>query len=192
MGYQIIKKIDFSETQKKPISILKGAILENSNGEQFIQLKLRNTGNDILSKASVKIICYKQDHTVLGSQLYTYNKIFVRSGETFGTNVPIPLQFNGTDTFTIEFSNEYEKLQVNTNKIKNAKINIPIILCNTITCILFLSGIILSILLLSGVFGITGQLSYIVLTSILVIKRNSVFIWYQIFYVKLVSFFRNI
>ncbi len=119
MGYQVVKKIAFDEKQTKPVSILKGAILENDNGNHFIQLKLCNTSNDILSKASVLITCFNQDHAILGTQAYTYDKIFVKSGDTFGTDVPIPLEFCDTDTFTVEFTNEIDKLQVSTRQTKH-------------------------------------------------------------------------
>lgn len=189
MGYQVIKKIDFNETYTQPFRVLKGAILKKDNGEQFIQLKLCNTGNDILSKASVRILCYDQDQVDLGVQSYTYDKIFIRSGETFGTDVPIPLQFIGTDTFSVELNNDYEKLQVSTNKIKKPKIDIPIILCNIIFSLLILIGFMLSLFLLAGGLGIIGVL---ILFIALIIKGDTIFIWCQIFYTKLLAFFRHI
>lgn len=125
MSYQVKKTITFDKNNAKPVSILKGAILEKDNGGRVIQLKLCNTGKGILNKVSVKIICFNQDKQVLGTQKYEYEKIFVKSGEIFGTDIAIPLKYNDTDTFSVEFANDYKELQVTNSKIgiKNDKKN---------------------------------------------------------------------
>lgn len=193
MGYQIIKKIDFNQTRTKPVGILKGAILEKENGERFIQLKLCNTGNDILSKASVEITCYEQDHTVIGTQTYTYNKIFIRSGDIFGTDVAIPLEFCNADTFSVEFNNDCERLQVSTSKIKKPYWNVVDVIITMLSTISAIIGIILLIIIFSGLLNRPIYFIPIcILIGILVVKKDTILIKYQLFWLKLNNFFENL
>ena len=151
MSYRVKKTIEFDENSAKPVSILRGAILEKDNGEQVIQLKLCNTGEDILNKVAVKIICLSQDKQVLGTQKYEYQKIFVKLGEIFGTDIPIPMEYNDTDTFSVEFDNN-ERLQVKSCKRKREKVDFPTALFNLFSGMVFCINILLVFFLVWCIF----------------------------------------
>lgn len=193
MGYQVKKIIEFDPIYKKTVSILKGAILEKDNGEQVLQLKLYNSGDDILNKVTAKIICYGLDKNVLGVQTYTYENLFVKSGETFGTDVPIPLLYDGTETISVEILNNYEKLQVYSSKFENSGPNISSMICNIVVSIASIVGMLIAFILTVGAFnaGVKGQLLWLTLVGILVIKRTTILIKFQIIYMKLTEFFGN-
>lgn len=145
MSYQVKKTIEFNNSYEKPVNILKGAILEKDDGGRVIQLKLCNTGNDILNKVSVNIICLSEDEQVLGTQKYEYQKIFIKPGEVFGTDIAIPLQYNDTNIFSVEFDSN-ESLQIKNFKRKKEKSDIPTIFFN------FISGLIFFISMLFALF----------------------------------------
>lgn len=145
MSYQVKKTITFNKNNAQPVNVLKGAILEKDDGEQVIQLKLCNTGKEILSKVPVKITCYGQDKQVLGVQKYEYQKIFVKPGEKFGTNIAIPLQYNATDVFSVEFSDNCESLQVNSSKLKSGENDILSMFYNVFLGIVFCIGLLLTL-----------------------------------------------
>lgn len=168
-------------------------ILEKDNGEQVLQLKLYNSGDDILNKVTAKIICYGLDKNVLGVQTYTYENLFVKSGETFGTDVPIPLLYDGTETISVEILNNYEKLQVYSSKFENLGPNISSMICNIVVSIASIVGMLIAFILTVGAFnaGVKGQLLWLTLVGILVIKRTTILIKFQIIYMKLTEFFGN-
>lgn len=143
MGYQVRKIIEFDQKDKKPICILRGAILEKDDGKQMIQLKLCNLGKTILTKATVKITCLGRNENILGIQTYTYENLFVAAEKVFGTDVPIPLEYSDTETFTVKIVEAMDDLQVNSSKIK--ELSYGAIIFNVFAGILFFLGLIISI-----------------------------------------------
>ena len=146
MSYQVKKTIEFNNSYEKPVNILKGAILEKDDGERVIQLKLCNTGDDILNKVSVNIICLSEDEQVLGTQKYEYQKIFVKPGEVFGTDIAIPLQYNDTNIFSVEFDSN-ESLQIKNFKRKKEKSDIPTTFFNFFSGLVFFINLLFTVLL---------------------------------------------
>lgn len=194
MGYQVKKVIEFDQMYKRPVSILKGAILEKDNGKQVLQLKLYNSGDDILNQVTAKITCYGLDTNTLGVQTYTYENLFVKSGETFGTDVPIALLYSKTETISVEIMNNYEKLQVHSSKLGDAGLNISSIICNIVVSIVSIIGVLIAFILTIGAFnaGVKGQLLWLMLVCVLFIKRNAIFMIFQISYMRLINFLKNI
>jgi len=117
MGYEVKKVIEFGRENTKPVGLLKGAILLKDGTEQVLQLKLRNNGNDILNRVTVKITCIGKEGQAVGVQSYTYEKIFVTVGTEFGTDVAIPLKYKNVESVSVEIEKDIEKLKVSSKNI---------------------------------------------------------------------------
>lgn len=117
MGYEVKKVIEFGRDNTKPVELLKGAILLKDGMEQVLQLKLRNNGNDILNRVTVKITCIGKEGQAVGVQSYTYEKIFVTVGTEFGTDVAIPLKYKNVESVSVEIEKDIEKLKVSSKNI---------------------------------------------------------------------------
>ena len=58
MAYHVQKTFDINQDKRKPIGGVKGAVLVNDSGRQFLQLKLKNNSSKSLDKVPIKIDCY--------------------------------------------------------------------------------------------------------------------------------------
>lgn len=101
MAYQTQKILELDQENQEPIGSLRGAILVNDSGERFFQLKLKNNLAHRIEGAKVQIVCYDEDGMYIGSQSYVYQSVGAKPGEIFGTNRAIPIEFEGTDSFSI-------------------------------------------------------------------------------------------
>lgn len=120
MGYEVKKVIEFGQENTKPVGLMKGAILLKDGKEQVLQLKLRNNGKNILTRATVKITCIGKDGEKIGEQSYTYEKLFVTSDTEFGTDVAIPLKYENVVSVAVEIERDLERLKVSSkNTLKN-------------------------------------------------------------------------
>lgn len=116
MSYEVKRVIEFGQENRKPVGLLKGAVLLKDGTEPVLQLKLRNNGKDILNRLSVKITCLGKDGQVKGVQSYTYEKIFVTSGMEFGTDVAIPLNYKDIESVSVEIEKDLEALRVSSKE----------------------------------------------------------------------------
>ena len=101
MAYQTQKILELDQENQEPIGSLRGAILVNDSGERFFQLKLKNNLAHRIEGAKVQIVCYDEDGMYIGSQSYVYQSVGAKPGEIFGTNRAIPIEFEGTDSFSV-------------------------------------------------------------------------------------------
>ena len=93
MSYRVLKVFDINQAKRKPIGGVKGAVLEDDEGKKFLQLKIKNNSPNFLDRVPILIDCYDSEGVYLGTQGYTYENIFVRKGDMFGTGEAIPLAF---------------------------------------------------------------------------------------------------
>ena len=53
MAYHVQKTFDINQDKRKPIGGVKGAVLVNDSGRQFLQLKLKNNSSKSLDKVPI-------------------------------------------------------------------------------------------------------------------------------------------
>lgn len=143
MSYEVKRVIEFGQENRKPVGLLKGAVLLKDGTEPVLQLKLRNNGKDILNRLSVKITCLGKDGQVKGVQRYTYEKIFVTSGMEFGTDVAIPLKDKDVEQVEVEVEDDCQSLKVSSRSIQKPKPKVCSYnkLVGTVSIVILLAGI---------------------------------------------------
>ena len=75
MSYRVRKVFDINQAKRKPIGGVKGAVLEDDEGRQFLQLKIKNNSPNFLDRVPILIDCYDSEGVYLGTQGYTYENI---------------------------------------------------------------------------------------------------------------------
>ena len=101
MAYRAIRVFDIKQEKRKPIGGVKGAVLEDDRGRQFLQLKLKNNTSKFLDQVPILIDYYDAEGTYMGTQEYMYEKIFARKGESFGAGDAIPLEVPDMESISI-------------------------------------------------------------------------------------------
>ena len=110
MAYHVQKTFDINQDKRKPIGGVKGAVLVNDSGRQFLQLKLKNNSSKSLDKVPIKIDCYDMAENFLGTQEYTYDNVFVQPGDFFGTGYAVPLEYSETESISIRKGEGYHEV----------------------------------------------------------------------------------
>ena len=100
MAYHVQKTFDINQDKRKPIGGVKGAVLVNDSGRQFLQLKLKNNSSKSLDKVPIKIDCYDMAENFLGTQEYTYD----------GTGYAVPLEYSETESISIRKGEGYHEV----------------------------------------------------------------------------------
>lgn len=111
MAYRAIRVFDIKQEKRKPIGGVKGAVLEDDRGRQFLQLKLKNNTSKFLDQVPILIDYYDAEGRYMGTQEYMYEKIFARKGEAFGDGDAIPLAFPDMESVSIRrgYISQWEK-----------------------------------------------------------------------------------